>query len=109
MPGDYLVVSDEAQEASVSHPFPTTFSPNASRIEDDPEFHLSAVQQVLNADVYLPQPVSTRPVRVVLEWNGHNRYQYSAPGIHPAPAVRSFTARQLAEDTYEIDLLTNHT
>src|SRR5262249_43788296 len=109
MPGAYLVVFDENQNANARDPFPTAFYPNAAKNEEATGIHFSGGLQVLKPGRHLPQPVQTRPLRVVLDWNGHNRNQYSLLGIHPAPAAQIFQARRLAEDTYEVDVLTNHT
>jgi hypothetical protein len=108
LPGDYLVAFDN-QGADVRNPFPTTFYPRGSDVKGATVIHLGAGQQVLNADLFLPEAIPTRPLRVVLDWNGRNRSQYSVPGIHPAPPGHDFTVRPLAENTYEVDLLTNRT
>jgi hypothetical protein len=77
--GDYVLAYNSANQENPDGPFPRTFYPNASTIENAQKIHLSDGQQILNADIRLPNPLPTRQIAVRLNWNGRKPEDYYRP------------------------------
>jgi len=79
--GDYLLVFGSANEEDPDVPFPMTFYPNATKLERAQRIHLSAGQQIQNADIRVSNPLPTRQITVRLDWAGRKPEAYSEPGL----------------------------
>jgi len=77
--GDYVLAFNAANREDPNTPFARTFYPNAGTIEKAQVIHLSDGQQILNADIRLPNPLPTRQIAMRLNWNGRKPEDYYRP------------------------------
>ncbi|MGO9095947.1 MAG: hypothetical protein ACLQGV_12060 [Bryobacteraceae bacterium] len=104
--GDYLLVFNAADEEHPDAPFSTTFYPHAASLESAQRIHLSAGQQIQNADIGVSNPLPTRQITVRLDWAGRNPEAYSQPWVY-AMATRGTNPLPFKKDrdTYTFNLL----
>jgi hypothetical protein len=64
----------------------------------------------VNADIHLPSPVPTRKLRVVVDWNGHDRSLYNTPFLVRAD-VGSLPDATYLDDygIFDVDVVTSAT
>ena len=111
-PGDYVLAYGDVKSHPLNpdHPFPDTFYPNAPDFASAAVIHLAPGQQILNADIHLPQGRQTRTLEVVLKWNGMRVADTWGANV-TATATGSLEpyARKMADGTYTVNLLPDAT
>jgi hypothetical protein len=111
-PGEYVLAYGDGTPHPLDpdHPFPDTFYPNAPDFASAAVIHVAPGQQIVNADIHLPQGRPTRKLEVVLNWNGVPAADtYGAiVTITTADSRRSYP-RKTADDTYTMNLLPDET
>jgi hypothetical protein len=111
-PGDYVLAFGDGTPHPLNpdDPFPDTFYPSAPDFASATVVHLAPGQQILNADIHLPQGRQTRTLEVVLKWNGM-RVADTWGAYVTATATGSLEpyARKMADGTYTVNLLPDAT
>jgi hypothetical protein len=79
--GDYVLAFNPANQEDPNSPFPRTFYPNSSSLGNALKIRLSDGQQILDADIRLPNPLPTRQIAVRLDWNGRTPQEYLPPWV----------------------------
>jgi hypothetical protein len=78
---DYVPVFTPKNEEDPDASFPTTFYPSATRVESSQVIHLADGQQLLDADIHVRDPLTTRQKNVRLEWGGKQPQDYYPPQV----------------------------
>lgn len=111
-PGDYVLLfgnSPSQDSIDPDNPFPQTFYRSAPDIRSAEVIHLADGQQILNADIRLPAAFPSRALTVVLQWNGRQPADYYKPRVIVETTGRSPYPREIADNTYKVNLLLDKT
>lgn len=69
-PGDYILVFNYLDNVQPSIPFHRTFYPHAAKVEGSQIIHLSAGQQITDADIHVGAAAALRVITVRIVWTG---------------------------------------
>jgi hypothetical protein len=103
-PGEYILVFNRMNRQDPNSPFPRSFYPGVSDQSEAKFIHMKDGEQLLNANIKLPEGFPTRKLRVELKWKdgrpiGEVTVKAQAEqGGNPA-------ARKLSNGLYEFTLL----
>ena len=104
-PGEYVLVFNNDDSMDPDAPFPKTFYPAAPDLLRAERIHVGESDDVLRADIHLPQPRNTRKLSVRLIWQGIKNADFLI--VHASGNEgRAPFAAQISPDHYELTLLT---
>jgi hypothetical protein len=106
-PGDYLLYFGLPGQDWIDpdNPFPPTFYPNSPDRQHATVLHLGTGQQILDADIHLPQPFPTRELLIDALWNGSPSPGCGIQVFLDAEGTPGPYVRRKADDTFAANLL----
>ncbi|MGB8654042.1 MAG: hypothetical protein WCD23_05950 [Candidatus Acidiferrales bacterium] len=102
-PGDYILVFNRPNRMDPTSPYPRTFYPHASSVEDARPIHLKDAQDLQKVNVILTQGYPTRVVRVQLKWPD-GRVPGDVYVTAKADQGESPAARKIGDALYELTI-----
>jgi len=110
-PGDYLLYfgSPGHDWVDPDNPFPPTFYPNSPDREHATVLHLGTGQQILDADIHLSRPLSTRELLIDARWNASPSPSCAIEVFVEGNGGRGPHVRRRTESTFAANLLLGRT
>ncbi len=103
-PGEYVLVFNNDDSMDPDAPFPRIFYPAAPDLIRAERIHVGESEDVVRADIHLPQPRNTRKLSVRLIWQGIKNPDFLI--VHASGTEgRAPFAEQISPDHYELTLL----
>jgi hypothetical protein len=103
-PGDYVLVFNNGEHLDPDAPFPRTFYPAAPDLARAAPIHVTEGDEVINADIHLPNGRETRKLSVRLMWLGVKKPDIVLVSASGSEGRAPF-AQQISPEHYELTLL----
>jgi len=112
-PDDYVLVFNSRDQEQPDAPFRRTFYPRADSLESAQIIHLGDGEQIVNADIYVSNPLPTRRISLRIDWGARTAANFYPPyvivkasrGTAPHPFEESqgvYTLNLLQDARYDI-------